>query len=98
MPCNLRMIHKDDAGIPTAAPSMIRVATTCMSEDSMETEDGRLTEIAPHRSSIQRVVGPHHRVDELVKTRQGGPKHVETGSGIPSLKMPWERDQHKDET
>lgn len=26
MLCNLRMIHRDDAGIPTAAPSIIRVA------------------------------------------------------------------------
>jgi len=66
MPCNLRIIHKDDAGIPTAAPNIIRVATTCVSENHMETEDGRLTKITPHRSPIQRVVGPYHRVNELV--------------------------------
>ena len=58
----------------------------------------RLTNIAPHRSFVQRVAGPYHGVDELVKTSQGCPEHVETGPGVPSLKVPWERDQYQDET
>lgn len=99
MLCNLRIIHSDDAGIPMEAPNIIRVAVHGFNQ---EWSRGRkwvaLTNIAPHRCPIQRVVRPYHRINELVEASKRGPEHVETGSGIPGLEVKWKGYQHEDET
>lgn len=69
MLCSLRIIHRDDAGIPTVAPSIIRVATHDSSVRRLnESGEAGLTDVTPHRSFVYRVVGPCNGVDELVKT------------------------------
>lgn len=75
MPYNLRMIHRDDAGIPTAAPNIIRVATQDSHVRRLDGGGGRskLTDVAPNRSFVQCIVGPHNGVDELIKAGQRGP-------------------------
>ena len=96
MLCSLRMIHRDDAGIPTAAPNIIRVAIRDSDVRRLHGSEGwaRLTYIAPQRGSVYRIAGPHDGVDELVKAGQRGPQHVEAGSRVPSLKVPWKGYQY----
>jgi len=100
MLCSLRMIHSEDAGIPTAAASIIRVAIRDTHVRSFYESErkSRLTDIAPYGSFVHRVTGPHNGIDELVEACKRGPEHVEAGPGIPSLKMPWKRYQYQDET
>ena len=70
-----------------------------MSEDSMKSEKrSRLTDVAPHRSFVKRVICPRNGVNELVEAGQGGPEHVKAGPGIPSLKVPWKGYQYQDES
>ena len=57
-----------------------------------------LTNVAPDWCPVNGVIGPNHRIDELVEARQSGPHHVVASSRIPCLEMPWQRDEDTDKT
>ena len=83
------MMHREEAGMPTAAPRVIRVAEQNKFSPGPLSVRRVLTNIAPDRRPVKGVVGPDHGVDELIEARQCDPDHVVASSGIPRLKVPW---------
>jgi hypothetical protein len=51
-----------------------------------------LTDVAPNRSGVKRIILPHDRVHELVQKSDAHPNHVAAYSSVdmPHLEMPWE--------
>jgi len=92
-------MHREAAGIATALPTIKRVANeTKLSLECYQTGGSVLTDIAPDRRPVHRVTVPDDRVDELVKAGKACPYHVETGTSVPRLQMPWERNSTEKET
>lgn len=54
------------------------------------------TYVAPDRCRVECIVAPHYSVNGQIKTSNRGPYHKETSSRIPSLTMPWQRNEHDD--
>ena len=56
------------------------------------------TYVTPNWSGVQDIVSPNERVDEFQQASNGGPKNVGTSADVPSLDMPWKRNENKEET
>ena len=89
-------MHRAEAGMPTEAPMMMRVA-----EEQMLTSRGALrhqerTDITPDGRNVANVAGPDDRVDKLVQAAKCSPNHEVASAGVHSLCMPWQRNESKD--
>lgn len=56
------------------------------------------TDVTPHGSQVQSVVPPDDRVNKFEEASDRCPDDVGTSANIPSLNMPWERDENDKET
>ena len=69
-------MHKDAAGMPTDAPTMIRDAVTAIRGHERTTSFSALTDITPNRRPVDGIVVPNDRIDELVEAGDCCPYHV----------------------
>lgn len=56
------------------------------------------TNIAPDRSSVDRVVRPNDGINERVEACQCSPNYVVTSPGVPGFQMPWQWNENEHET
>lgn len=85
------LMQRAEAGIPTDAPMIMRVALHLVSYTAEARQRRRavLTYVAPDRRWVVDVTSPNDGVDELIQACKGGPDHVVAGAGVHGLDVPW---------
>jgi hypothetical protein len=62
-------MQSNDAGMPTVAPNMIRIATATRFMDIEYEQRVAPTYVTPYWRRVQGVIGPYDGVDKLIQTR-----------------------------
>ena len=86
-------MHRAEAGMPTEAPMIMRVAEEHMliSRNALGCQER--TDITPDGRNVTNIARPDDRVHKLVQAAKRGPYHKVTCAGVHSLGVPWERNK-----